>query len=397
MTDAELPNAEAPAAPVAVRTMPLAVEVAIVGTFLILFVGALYYARSFFLPLVLALLVALTLSPLVRLLARRGIPTAVSAVALVIAMAAILFGIAAFLSEPVTAMVGEAPKVFEAARARFTFLREPFAMLNDAGRELQSVLEGTSDTDPEAPERVVVVQGGMLAWAAGTAADVGTTLGATLILALFILAASEVLRHKLVRVLPDLSGKKKSLRVLRDIENEVSRYLLTITAINAGLGAAVGAAMWLLGMPHALLWGIAAMMLNYVPYLGGTIGIVLAGVIGLVTYPTLVGAALPPLAYLSLNIIESNFVTPTILGRRLELSTVAILIFLAFTTWMWGIVGTIIGVPVLVVIKVFCDNFPSLSGLAEFLSASIPAGSDDDAESNGSGNGNASGGTTTAA
>jgi predicted PurR-regulated permease PerM len=211
----------------------------------------------------------------------------------------------------------------------------------------------------------------MLAWAAGTAADIGTTLGAMLLLALFILASSEVLRHKLVRILPDLSGKKKSLRVLRDIENEVSRYLLTITAINAGLGICVGIAMWLLGMPHPLLWAIGAMLLNYVPYVGGTLGLVLAGIVGLVTYPTLVQAALPLLAYFIINMIESNFVTPTILGRRLELSTVAILIFLAFTTWMWGIVGTIIGVPILVVIKVFCDNFPSLSMLAEFLSASV--------------------------
>lgn len=353
------------------EVIPGPVRVAIVGTFLILLVGALYYARSFFLPLVLAILIALTFAPVVRALVRRGVPAPVTAVALVVGIGLILFAGTALLSQPVTAMVQDAPTVLDDVRARFAFLREPFAMLNDAGRELQSVLDGQSETDPDAPERVVIVQGGMLAWAAGTVADVGTTFGATLLLALFILAASEVLRHKLIRILPDLSGKKKSLRVLRDIENEVSRYLLTITAINAGLGICVGIAMWGLGMPHPLLWAIGAMLLNYVPYVGGTLGLVLAAVVGLATFPTLVQAIVPVLAYFVINMIESNFVTPTILGRRLELSTVAILIFLAFTTWMWGIVGTIIGVPVLVVIKVFCDNFPSLSTLAEFLSATV--------------------------
>ena len=127
----------------------------------------------------------------------------------------------------------------------------------------------------------------MLAWAAGTAADIGTTLGAMLILSLFLLASGDTLRAKLIRVVPNLSDKKRSLRVLRDIENEVSRYLLTITAINAGFGALRRLAMWVLGMPNPLLWGIAAGLLNFIPYLGGFIGNSLAAVVAIVTFPTL--------------------------------------------------------------------------------------------------------------
>jgi predicted PurR-regulated permease PerM len=136
--------------------------------------------------------------------------------------------------------------------------------------------------------------------------------------------------------------------------------------------------MYLLGMPSPVMWGIAAGLLNFIPYLGGLIGMAALVAVSIVTFPTLAAAALPPLAYLAIQIGESNFVTPMILGRRLELSTVAILIFLALTTWMWGIVGTIIGVPLLVVVKVFCDNFPNLSPLAEFLSAETPARDSDD-------------------
>src|SRR5260221_4168176 len=135
-----------------------------------------------------------------------------------------------------------------------------------------------------------------------------------------------------------------------------------------------------LGMPNPALWGIGAALLNFVPYVGPLAGIALAGAVGIVTYPLLASAVLPPVAYTALQLVESNFVTPTILGRRLELNTVAILILLSLTTWMWRLVGTIIGVPMLVVIKVFSDNFPALAPLAEFLTAETAVVEDADPE-----------------
>jgi len=347
--------------------LPFAVRLAIVGTFLILLVGAIYYARGFFLPLVLATLVTLTFAPLVRYLGRHGLPAVVSAVMLVVVLGGGLATATVFLSEPVSRMIVQAPSAINQVRERFSFLRKPFATLNEATRELNAMTDITNGI--EKPRQVVVMQSGLFAWAAGTAADIGTTLGVTLILSLFLLASGDTLRAKLIRISPHLREKKRSLRVLRDIENEVSRYLLTITAINAGLGLAVGLVMAALGMPNPILWGIGAALLNFVPYLGGLIGMALAIAVASITFPTLFAAALPPLAYLGLQIIEGNFVTPTIVGRRLELNTVAILIFLALATWMWGIVGTVIAVPVLVVIKVFSHNFPNLAGLGEFLSA----------------------------
>ncbi len=196
-------------------------------------------------------------------------------------------------------MVSRAPDVIKEVSQRFAFLNEPLAKLSDAGRAVQAIDDGTQSTND--PQRVVIVQSGLLAWAAGTAAGFGATFGAMLILSVFLLASGDTLRLKLIRVLPDLSGKKRSLRVLADIENEVSRYLLTITAINAGLGLCVGIAMWALGMPNPLIWGIAAALLNYVPYIGGLIGFTLAFVVAVVTYPSLAIAALPPLAYLTLQ------------------------------------------------------------------------------------------------
>ena len=352
-------------------TFPASVRVGIVGSFVILAIGALYYARSFFLPLVLAILVTLALAPLVRRLSQRGLPVALSAALLVLLLGSGLAATSLLLSKPLSGMLSQAPIAVRQIGDRFAFLQAPFAMLNDASREVGRLTDGASGAG--APQAVVLVQPGLLTWLAGTAAGVGTTLGAALILSLFLLANRDMLRLKLIRVVPGLTDKKRSLRLLRDIENEVSRYLLTITAINVGLGVCVGVAMAVLGMPNPILWGIGAGLLNFVPFVGALAGECLALAVAAITYPTLPLMILPPLAYLAIQLIEGNLVTPTVLGRRLELNPVAILICLAFATWMWGIMGTILAVPMLVVVKVFSDNFPALASLGEFLSAEAVA------------------------
>jgi predicted PurR-regulated permease PerM len=242
---------------------------------------------------------------------------------------------------------------------------------------MQAIVDGAGTPGTE---RVVIAQPGIIAWAAGTAAGIGTTLAATLVLAFFLLATGDDLRHKLVRMIHSLTDKKRALRVLRDIENDVSRYLMTITAINAGFGFCVGLAMYLLGMPNPLLWGVAAALLNFIPYLGGLLGVIAAIAVSSVTFPGFAQAILPPIAYLALQFVESYLVTPTILGRRLELHIVPILVFLAFTTWMWGVVGAVIGVPLLVVIKVFSDNLTVLAPLSALLAADAASPEEPEAE-----------------
>ncbi|HET7716779.1 MAG TPA: AI-2E family transporter [Bauldia sp.] len=355
-------DTEPPPAPIA---MPRIVSVAIVGTFIILFVGVLYYARGFFLPLILALLVTLAFMPLVRSLARRGIPPVATAILVVIGIGAGAVGLSILLAEPTTRMLSEAPQIIQQLRDRFTG-SGALSRLVEASEEVQAMAEGTDE--PGAPQKVVIAQPGIISWAADTLSGIGGTLGATLLFVVFLLSSGDMFLQKLVRVLPTLSDKKRSLRVVHDVESEVSRYLFTITLINVGFGTAVGLSMAALGMPNPVLWGVGAALLNFVPYLGALVGMALAGAIGLITFPTLTMAALPPLAYFICNAIEGSIVTPLTLGRRLELNPVAILVALAFGGWMWGIVGALIGVPVLVVVKVFCDHFDSLATFGEFLS-----------------------------
>ena len=349
--------------------LPASIRFALMGIFLIMLVASLNLARAIVLPIVLASLLTLSASPLVDRLARYRISPAVSAVLLVGALAVVVAIGAALLSPPIADMVAHAPDIAQTLRNRFDELSRPFLALGEASKV---VTAPANDFTLPASGTVTVIGGtqpSIFDWLLGTLADVGSTIVATLLLAPFLLASTEILKLKLVRAFPLLSDKKRSLRVLHDVEERVSRFLVTISIINFSLGTLIGIAMWLLGMPNPLLWGVGAALLNYAPYLGPFTGISLAAAVSLTIHPDLLTALAPPAAYAALNSIEGTLVTPLTVGRRLSLNVVAILFALALATWMWGIIGTIIAVPLLVVVKVFCDEFPSLAGLGSFISA----------------------------
>jgi predicted PurR-regulated permease PerM len=235
------------------------------------------------------------------------------------------------------------------------------------GREVETLTDGVEATGRQ--QEVVIAQPGLISWAGSALADIGTTLLATLVLTPFLLASRDSLRQKLVRLRLRLSGQKQALHLFNDIENEISRYLLTVATINAGLGLLVGTSMAILGMPNPVLWGVGATLLNFIPFVGATVGVLLTAAVAAVTFDTLPMAALPPLAYIAFQVIEGSLITPLALGRRLDLNVVAILIALALTTWMWGIIGAVIGVPLLVVMKVFSDRIPGLAPFSILLTS----------------------------
>jgi predicted PurR-regulated permease PerM len=216
---------------------------------------------------------------------------------------------------------------------------------------------------------VVVERSGLVGMIATGASTRLVEIGLCLVLVLFLLASGDLFYEKLIKVLPTLSDKKRALRIAREVEYEVSRYIFTITLINFGVGVVIATAFWLIGMPSPVLWGVMAALLNYLPYLGPGTGVVSSFAIGVVAFDTLGQALLAPLAYLVLAIVEGQLVTPMIVGRRLELNAVVILIAIAFWGWMWGIVGALIAVPLLVTAKIFADHVDGLKGFGEFLAA----------------------------
>ena len=347
-----------------------AVKTSIIGSFLILLFAVLYFARSLLLPVLLAFLFTLILSPVVRALKRRGIPESVTAFLLVLAVGGFIGGGVYWLSDPVSKWVEDAPKIGSQLRLKLVSLRKPVEKIMEAQKQVD---EATTQKAEPGVQEVVVKEPGLISQAARGAPDFLAGVGLALVLLLFLLASGDMFYEKLVRVLPTLTDKKQGLRIARDVEREVSRYLLTISAINAGLGAIVAGGLYALGMPNPILWGVVAAILNFIPYLGAIIGVAVVGVIAIVSFPTLGQALLAPAFYLACTVIEGQFVTPALVGRRMQINAVSVFLAVAFWGWLWGFVGIFIAVPVLIVVKIFSHHVAALGGLEEFLN---PRGSE---------------------
>jgi predicted PurR-regulated permease PerM len=346
------------------------IRVALLGIFLIMLVSLVYFARDFLLPVVLAFLLALTLSPIVRFMQKRRVAPPISALFIVLIVFSVFCTGLFFLSGPVTEWVSQAPEISRKIQHKLAVLKSPVDAVVTASEQVGNIAESTSAPDVQ---KVVIQQPGMLSIAAASAVGGLTTAAVTFVLLLFLLSSGTMFYQKLIGILPTLTDKKRALTIAYDVERDVSQYLLTISLINCGLGAAVAVAMAVAGMPNPALWGVAAMLLNFVPYIGALGGIVMVGIVALISFESVGQAVFPPLLYAACTIVEGQFVTPILLGRRLELNSVAIFICVALWSWLWGIIGAIIAVPLLVTIKVFCDHFEGLRSFGEFLSGQAPS------------------------
>jgi predicted PurR-regulated permease PerM len=188
-----------------------------------------------------------------------------------------------------------------------------------------------------------------------------------LVLLYFLLASGATFQRKLVKIPPRLRAKIRVVHMTTEIESEISNYLFTITCINAGLGTATALAMYLLGMPNPVLWGVVAAVLNFVPYLGSAVTLLVVTVVAVLTFDTQLRALLVPGVFLLLATMEGQFITPFIVGRRMSLSPTAIVIALMVGAWIWGAVGLLVAVPMLAIVKILCTHDEGLSPVADLL------------------------------
>ena len=345
------------ASPVDVRT------VALVGLLVLAVFYTCYLAATLILPLVVALLLNLLLAPLVQGLARFRIPPAVSALLVVAALVAALAGGVYMLATPAAQWVEKAPTTMSRVERKLRQFKKPVEQVQRAGEEVQRL------TDMDAGARRTTVEVGTPSLTAvlferTQAVVVGVAV--VLVLLYYLLASGDLFLRKLIRAVPRIDALR-AVSIARLLQRDLSRYLLTVTAINLALGALVAAAMHLLGMPNPLLWGVMVAVLNYVPYLGAIVGTGVIALVAVVTFDDVGQLLLAPLVYLVLTCTEGYLLTPMILGRRLTLNPLMILLSLLLWSWLWGIPGAILSVPMLASFKIFCDHVEPLRPVGQFL------------------------------
>lgn len=335
---------------------------AIIGTFWILFLGVLTIAQSFFIPVLTSILLALIFSPLRRALGKIGIRPGLSAFLILAALIFTLLVGSYFLSSPVMTRLESLPALLPEAIEKietFSGVIEPMIKASDQLNDLTGQVEG--------PAEVVVREGGILSAIAVTTPRVLGQIGFTLALMMFLISSGDLFYEKLVQVMPTIKDKRRAVSLVKTIEQHVSSYFSTITLINAGLGVAVGVMMWAMGMPDPVLFGLAAFLLNYIPFVGAILGVTVTFLVAVLGSGSIISALLPALAYFGLTTVEGQLISPLLVGKRLRLNAVVVFLAVAIGAWMWSFMGMFLAIPVLIVIKALSQEIESLWGLGEFL------------------------------
>lgn len=345
-------------------------SVALVGILVLSACVAIYFAQSLLFPIVGAVLLNLVLSPLVRVMHRRGVPRAAGAGLVLLGLIAVIGAGGYALSGPVRSWVGRAPEMAQAAEKQVRGLRGPMQRVAAALERVGDL--GSDEADDRLEVTVDPGMGGLLQRLIGVISPVLIGFASALILAFFLLAAGDSFLRTLVGVMPRERDKRRARTIVSEIQHEISRYLVTITLINSGLGLAVGTALHVVGLPDAVLWGALAGVLNFIPYVGALIGISIVAGVSLLTFEDGGQVLMAPLAYFTLTSIEAWLVTPALVGRRLQLNSVAVFLSLMFWGFMWGAGGLFVAVPLLTATKIALDRIDSMAPYASFLGAPPP-------------------------
>ncbi len=348
------------------------IRIAIQTLLFLAIIGAMYWARDFLLPVTLAFFIALTLRPAVRYLQKRHVPPWVAATLFVSLIVGAVFLCGYFLQAPISTWIDQAPQLQQKFSHKFSDLADVLKRFS----KLTDQIQEAAAPDSGVPVQEVVVKQhsfpSLLVSLTGYPIQFGVTLAATLVIAVFLLASGDLFYEKLVRTLPTLTSRKKALHIVYDTETEVSTYVLTLCAVNASLALLIAITFQFLGMPSPYLWGLLIFVVNFVPYIGTMAGVLAATFMAIVTFDSVGYALLVPLSYAAWSLLESEIMRPLILGRRFQMNAVAILLSIAFWSWLWGIPGAAIAVPALITVKIFCDHIEGLGGLGEFLSSRHP-------------------------
>lgn len=338
--------------------------ISVFGLFILALFYTFYFARAFFLPVVLALVLSLLLKPVVRGLNRLRIPDVIGAALVMIVLLLLVAAGIVLLSGPAAQWVERAPESLAKVEGRLRSMVTSAHKITEAAETVEHL---TDRAESETPI-VELKKPGLLN-------DVWSQTKGFLVIALevfvllyFFLAVGEVFSLKLIQILPRLADKKKAVEIMREAERGVSQYLVSVTLVNLFEGTMIGFGLAMLGLPNPLLWGVLAFFANYIPYLGALMAGTIVTMVALVSFDSVSRALVAPAIYFGVNFMD-NFIAPYVMGRRLVLNPVVVFLAVMFWGWIWGIPGVLLAVPITVTVKIICDHVPTLAPFAEFLTA----------------------------
>jgi predicted PurR-regulated permease PerM len=316
-------------------------QAATIGIFVIMLITALYFGRPVLLPAAAATVIGLMLGPISGRADRLDIPPLLSAIALWLLVIGVFYAVIALLSAPIVDWIAKAPEIMAHVKEKLHVLDRPLSMLADVRN---AILGENGQGQPGVGFDIAqIVQPAVLI--------VTPAIGQIVIFfgtLFFFLAGRNRLRHMLVVFFDARESRLRMLKIMNDIEHNLTSYLSVVAVINLVVGIIAGVVAYLVGLPNAPAWAVLGFILNFIPYIGALImQLVLLGV-GLVTFPTLTHALIAPVLYLGFTTLEGQFVTPSIMGRRLTLNPLTVFLSLVFWTWLWGPVGAFLAVPILI-------------------------------------------------
>ncbi|HXD23032.1 MAG TPA: AI-2E family transporter [Gemmatimonadaceae bacterium] len=342
-----------------------AVDAAAVVIIVVLSVTALKVGRAVVLPIVVSVMLTLLLSAPVRWLRRKKIPERYGAAIVVFGAIGIGAAVGATLITPATEWIATAPATVSKVESKIRLLMKPIAALEQSADRMATVA-GPATPAGRPPAQVQLATPSIFDRLLGAFEVVPATFSA-IFLTYFLLASGPLFRRKIARILPGRRDVVQFETIVSEIEIVTSKFLATTTMINAGVGIATALSLWAVGLPSPILWGGVVGVLNFVPYVGPISSVTIITLAALASFDNVGHALIAPACFGVIHLVENNLVTPTLLGRRLPVNTVAIFLGLIFFGWVWGILGAVLAVPLTTVVKIACDHIPQLRNLGELL------------------------------
>ena len=326
----------------------------------------LWAAQGLLLPVLLAMFFALIGNPIIRVLQRLYVPRFISALLVLLLGLSGTVYLGTKLVAPAGEWISEVPRELRDLAPKLRDLARPVQEANEAAADIARAAGGETSgkpvevvkTEVNDPYKALIATPRMLA-----------SVLAVVLLTFFFMVYGQSLQRKAIELLPDRHQKRVTVDILQSIEHEMSRYVLTISMINVLVGLALAGALFWMGIPgdEAMLWGTMAALLNYAPYVGPLVGIMVMLLMGFVAFDDLWQSVAPAAIYLGLHTLEGQFITPIVLGARMALSPLVLILALMVFGWLWGIVGLLLAVPLLVCIKIVLTKVDGMEGWARLL------------------------------